>query len=384
MTTHRGKTTTMPAVQKIGIVGSGAGGLTLAALLVDAGLDVEVLEKAGGPSTLGSGITLQGNALRIFRNLGIWPQVQEKGYPFDTLGLRAPDPEATVIAVLDDVRVGGEDLPATLGMPRAELAAILRRRAEEAGATIRYGVTVTGLKQDSDSVTVSTVAGEDLAYDLLVGADGLNSSVRTAIGITDRPRRTGMGIWRAFVPRPAEVTRTDLYYGGPAYIAGYCPTGPDTMYAYLVEDAQERHGADGPAVMGELATGYGGPWRQIRQSLDESANVNYTHFTTHLVEGPWHRGRVVLLGDAAHSCPPTIAQGAAMAVEDAAVLAEELTRADRFDDVVLTHYWQRRLPRARTVVEASVQLGQWMLEGKQDADVPGLMHLVADTIKAPV
>ena len=94
----------MSAVQKVGIVGSGIGGLTLAALLADAGLDVEVLEKAAGPSVLGSGITLQGNALRVLRGLGIWPQLQEKGFPFDTLGLRAPDPEATVIAVLDDVR----------------------------------------------------------------------------------------------------------------------------------------------------------------------------------------------------------------------------------------------------------------------------------------
>lgn len=374
----------MSAVQKVGIVGSGIGGLTLAALLADAGLDVEILEKAEGPSTLGSGITLQGNALRVLRGLGIWPQLQEKGYPFNTLGLRAPDPDATVIAVLDDVRVGGEDLPATLGMPRAELAAVVRGRAEEVGALIRYGTTVSGLEQTEDAVVVSTAAGEDLTYDLLVGADGLNSAVRTAIGIEERPRRTGMGIWRAFVPRPAEVTRTDLYYGGRAYIAGYCPTGPDTMYAYLVEDAQERHGADGPAVMGELAEGYGGPWRQIRQSLDESANVNYTHFTTHLVEGPWHRGRVVLLGDAAHSCPPTIAQGAALAVEDAAVLADEIVRAETFDDTVLTRYRERRLPRARTVVEASVQLGQWMLDGKRDGDVPGLMHLVANTVKVPV
>ena len=106
----------MPAVRTIGIVGSGAGGLTLAALLADAALEVEVLEKAEGPSTLGSGITLQGNALRVLSGLGLWPQLRERVFPFDTLGIRAPGPEATVLAVLDDVRVGGENLPATLGM----------------------------------------------------------------------------------------------------------------------------------------------------------------------------------------------------------------------------------------------------------------------------
>jgi 2-polyprenyl-6-methoxyphenol hydroxylase-like FAD-dependent oxidoreductase len=106
----------MAAVQNVGIVGAGAAGLAAAILLADAGINVEVLEKAESPQTLGSGITLQGNALRILRQLGVWEQVEAKGYAFGTLGLRAPDPAATVIAVLEDMRTGGDDLPATMGM----------------------------------------------------------------------------------------------------------------------------------------------------------------------------------------------------------------------------------------------------------------------------
>ena len=113
------------------------------------------------------------------------------------------------------------------------------------------------------------------------------------------------------------MVRTDLSYGGPCYIAGYCPTGEDTIYAYLVEKAQDREHEDGPRIMAELAAAYGGPWNEIRANLDQSARINYTWFTTHLVDGPWNRGRIVIIGDAAHSCPPTIAQGAAMALEDA-------------------------------------------------------------------
>ena len=121
----------MAAVQNVGIVGAGAAGLTAAILLADAGIHVEVLEKAEAPQTLGSGITLQGNALRVFRQLGVWEQIEAKGYAFSTLGLRAPDPAGTVIAVLEDIRTGGDDLPATLGMYRPDLTAILRdaRRA---------------------------------------------------------------------------------------------------------------------------------------------------------------------------------------------------------------------------------------------------------------
>ena len=105
----------MAAVQRVGIVGAGAAGLTAAILLAGSGIEVEVLEKSAEPQTLGSGITLQGNALRILRDLGVWEQVQGKGYAFSTLGLRAPDPAGTVVAVLEDIRTGGDDLPATLG-----------------------------------------------------------------------------------------------------------------------------------------------------------------------------------------------------------------------------------------------------------------------------
>lgn len=373
----------MAAVQRVGIVGAGAAGLAAAILLAEAGVEVEVLEKATEPQTLGSGITLQGNALRILRTLGVWEQVEAKGYGFSTLGLRAPNPDGTVLAVLEDIKTGGDDLPATLGMYRPDLTSILRDRAEDAGATISYGKAVTVMTDDGGSVTIRTADGGSSRYDLLIGADGLHSAVRKAIGINEEPQPTGMGIWRAFVERPEEVVRTDLTYGGPCFIAGYCPTGPDTIYAYLVEKAQERRHEDGPKVMTELAAAYGGPWNEIRSNLDHGARINYTWFTSHLVEGPWNRGRIVIIGDAAHSCPPTVAQGAAMALEDAAVLAELLIAADHVTETLWKEFADRRMERATAVVRASVQLGQWMLDGVRDADVPGLMNSLSTMLKEP-
>ncbi|KUM42230.1 FAD-dependent monooxygenase [Arthrobacter sp. EpRS71] len=373
----------MAAVQKVGIVGAGAAGLAAAILLADAGIEVEILEKATEPQTLGSGITLQGNALRILRELGVWEEVEARGYGFSTLGLRAPDPASTVITMLEDIRTGGDDLPATLGMYRPDLTAILRERAGQAGARISYGKEVTDINDDGGGVTVSTADGATTRYDLLIGADGLHSAVRKAIGIDVEPKPTGMGIWRAFVDRPEDVVRTDLTYGGHCFIAGYCPTGPDTIYAYLVEKAQERNHDDGPRVMAELAAAYGGPWNEIRASLDHGARINYTWFTSHLVNGPWDRGRTVIIGDAAHSCPPTVAQGAAMALEDAAVLAELLISADHLTETLWKKFTDRRLDRATAVVEASVQLGQWMLDGVRDANVPGLMNSLSTMLKEP-
>lgn len=373
----------MAAVSRVGIVGAGAAGLGVAIFLADAGINVEILEKTDAPSTLGSGITLQGNALRVLRQLGLWEQIVKRGYAFNELGLRAPDPDGTVLAILDDARMGGVGLPATLGMNRPELAAIMRQRARTAGVVISYGKSVESIHDDGTRVQVNTGDGAVQEYDLLIGADGIHSTVRRAMGIDVEPQPTGMGIWRAFVPRPTEVVRTDLTYGGSCYIAGYCPTGEQNMYAYLVEEAQDRHHLHDAGVMAELAANYGGPWIEIRGSLQNGAPVNYTRFTSHLVQGDWHRGRTVIIGDAAHSCPPTIAQGAAMALEDAAVLAELLINSESLDDDLWEQFHARRLERAGAVVDASVQLGQWLLEGKRDADVPGLMGTLAARLVVP-
>jgi 2-polyprenyl-6-methoxyphenol hydroxylase-like FAD-dependent oxidoreductase len=213
-------------------------------------------------------------------------------------------------------------------------------------------------------------------YDLVIAADGLGSATRAAIGITAKPEPTGMAIWRIAAPRPASVVRTDLAYGGPAYIAGYCPTSDTTLYAYVVEANRDRASIPPESYADEmrrLALAYGGFWPEITAHITDPAKVNYTWFDRMLVEGSWHRGRVVLAGDAAHCCPPTLAQGAALSLEDAWVLARLLTANDTWDDALFQAYHERRIDRVRPVVEASVQLGQWQLDGVRDADVPGLM-----------
>jgi len=376
----------MTAVNKVAIAGSGVSGLAAAIQLAKAGVEVDVFEAKPELSALGSGISLQGNALRVFDALGAWDDIRAAGYPFEGLNLRAPGPGAPIVAELPDVKTGGPDYPAAMGMPRPALARILLDHAQKAGANVRFGTKVTGLEQRGDGVEVFVDGASVGTYDLLVGADGLNSAVRGLIGIETKPEPTGMGIWRSFVSRPAEVVRSELYYGGPVYIAGYTPTGDDTMYAFLVEKAQDRFDisdADATRIMLEESRAYDGPWNSIRADLEGGAHANYTWFTKHIVEGSWNRGRVVLIGDAAHSCPPTIAQGAAQGLEDALVLTELLAGRDAVDAALWDEFHARRLPRAKAVVEASVQLGQWQLDGVRDADVAGLMFGVAHQMAVP-
>ncbi|NRQ38925.1 2-polyprenyl-6-methoxyphenol hydroxylase [Nonomuraea sp. NN258] len=366
----------MPAIDNALIVGSGTAGSALAILLARGGVAVDVVEIEPGPTALGSGITLQGNALRVLRDLGVWEQVSEVGFAFDSLGLRAPD--GSLIAEIPDARTGGPGLPATFGMNRPELAAILAAAVADAGATVRYGLTAESIGQDG---LVRLSGGSTARYDLVVGADGIRSQVRGLIGIDVAPEPVGMGIWRLHARRPERVERTDLVYGGPCFIAGYCPTGPDSMYAYLVEQARPREAVgDKVAHMRALAGGYGGVWDEIRDDITDAERINYTWFESLLVDRPWNRGRTVLIGDAAHACPPTLAQGAAQCLEDASVLAELLLGADRLDQELFDTFMDRRHDRVKAVVEASVQLARWQLDGVRDADVPGLMGRIATMV----
>jgi 2-polyprenyl-6-methoxyphenol hydroxylase-like FAD-dependent oxidoreductase len=357
------------------VVGGGAAGNAVTILLRRAGLAVDLVEaKDDWNATAGSGITLQGNALRVLRELGVWEQVKESGFAFGSVGITTPDGD--VLHVQRDLRTGGDELPATVGMQRPRLQQILIEAVRASGATIRLGTTATVLDQDATGVTVRFGDAGEHRYDLVIAADGLGSATRAQVGITDKPEPTGMAIWRVAAPRPVGVERTDLAYGGPAFIAGYCPTSDTTLYAYVVEKNRDR-GSIPPDTyadeMRRIASAYGGAWPAITATITDPSKVNYTWFDRMLVEGSWHRGRVVLIGDAAHCCPPTLAQGAALSLEDAWVLAQLLTEAEDWDEELLQSYYERRITRVRPVVDASVQIGRWQLDGVRDADVPGLM-----------
>ncbi|MGI5426488.1 FAD-dependent oxidoreductase [Streptomyces sp. CA-179760] len=367
--------------KRVLVIGGGTSGNVMTVLLRRAGINVDLVEVKDDWNVRGSGITLQGNALRVLREAGVWDEVRAHGHGCDSLGLTTPD--GTVLHVSETVRTGEDDLPATMGMQRPVLQRILVDAVRASGANVRLGTTAEILTQDDTSATVRLSDGTEGRYDLVVAADGLHSTTRAAIGIDAKPEPTGMAIWRVPAPRPTGVEHSHLSHGGPCYIAGYTPTSEDTIYAYLVEPSRDRATIPPETYaeeMRRLSEGYGGAWDEIRESITDPAQVNYTWFERMLVEGSWHRGRVVLVGDAAHCCPPTLAQGAAMALEDAWVLSQLLTSGSAWDEDLLRRYYERRIDRVRLVVEASVQIGQWQLDGVR-GDVPGLMDATMTALK---
>jgi len=169
----------------------------------------------------------------------------------------------------------------------------------------------------------------------------------------------------------------EVYYNGPRYKAGYSPISAGQCYAYLLDvDGSAADFGDQPAwqLMYQRSAGYGGTWGKIRETIGADSNVSHTRIEWLLVADPWYRGRVIVIGDAAHACPPLIAQGAAMCAEDAVVLAELVT-GDLPAERALSAFMTRRMPRVELVVKNSMQLVRWEmgLEPHTEADVAAAM-----------
>lgn len=371
-------------VDRVLVVGGGITGSVLALGLAQRGVAVVLVEIRTEWTGIGHGITLQGNALKAFRSVGILEELSTKGVPFNDFRIRNAA-EGGVIMHLPTPHTGGEDLPSTMGALRSDLADILAREVKAAGVDVRLGSTVTEIDDRGDCVVVTLSDGSVETVDLLVGADGIRSQVRGMIGIAEQPRPVGMGIWRVVAPRPATMDCAEVYYGGPKFKAGYTPISDDLCYAYLLEEnldpsflGEHPNGS----VMREHGAGYAGIWGEIRDGLADDAVVNYQWIETVNVPDPWYRGRTIVIGDAVHACPPLIAQGAAMCAEDAVVLAEMLTGGDPVEEV-LPAFMARRLPRVQMVLGNSLQLADWEMHPSPDADPGRIMGETLHALQAP-
>jgi len=370
-------------VHKVLVVGGGITGSVLSLALAQRGADVDLVEISPQWFGVGHGITIQGNALKALRSVGVLERVLARAVPFDIMRLRRAD--GGLITELSTPHTGGPDLPSTAGALRSDLQNALCDAVYAQGVQVRLGLTVAKLDHASDHVDVTFTDSSVGRYDLVVGADGVNSAVRGLIGIDAKPRPVGMSIFRVVAERPAEMDCAEVYYGGPRFKAGYSPISPDQCYAYLLDENLDVSliGPRAPlSLMRERGAGYGGIWGKIIASLPDDTAVDYRWIEAVLVDEPWHRGRAMVVGDAAHACPPLIAQGAAMCMEDAVLLAELATGDEPLEEA-LEHFMSRRLPRVRMVLRNSLQLADWEINpGTPGADPARIMSETLESLTA--
>ena len=357
------------------VVGGGITGSVLALALAQRGATVDLVEISPQWRGVGHGITVQGNLIAALGKVGVSEEVMRRGVPFSHVRMRKAD--GALIAEIPTPHTGGADLPATMGALRSDIQDILCDHVYAAGVSVRLGLSVARIDAHAERAQVAFTDGSTGGYDLVVGADGIRSAVRGMLGITTGPQPSGMSIWRVVAGRPAEMDCAEVYYNGPRYKAGYSPISAGQCYAYLldVDGARADFGARPDwELMYERSAGYGGTWGTIRETIGPESNVSHTRIEWLLVGDPWYRGRAIVIGDAAHACPPLIAQGAAMCAEDAVVLAELVT-GDWPVPAALRAFMTRRMPRVEVVVRNSMQLVRYEMntEPHTDADVAQTM-----------
>lgn len=374
------------SVRRVLIVGGGIGGLSAAVALRRVGVEVDLIEKDAEWSVYGVGIIQPGNALRALDRLGLAEDCVVQGHPI--VGMRRWSTDGTTVLGENDFPPAVPGLPPNNGITRRRLHDILVAAAESAGAHVRTGVSATAVEQDSESAHVGFSDGQHHSYDLVVGADGLYSRLREQIFDDDvKAKFTGQVAWRINLPRIPGLDRLWMYRGSRGS-AGFVPLAQDLMYMLTIEKVPDgapvRLPREGLAseYRNRLAE-YGGAVAEHRELVRDDAEVVYRPVENVLLPAPWHRGRVLLIGDAAHGTSPHCGQGGAQAIEDGVVLAEEIATGRPIEQV-LDGFMNRRFDRCKTIVEGSERIGSWEQDHTLDIDPDAVAFEVSMAAMAPL
>jgi 2-polyprenyl-6-methoxyphenol hydroxylase-like FAD-dependent oxidoreductase len=343
---------------RIAIIGGGIGGLSAALQLLKAGLDVDVYEQAERVGEIGAGIQISPNASRLLLRLGLEDAMERVGIRPRAVHQRRWDDGRTLqLAPL------GPEIEASFGAPyyhfhRGDLVTVLAEALPK--ARLHVGHKLVDLEQKGSGVTARFENGANIEPDLLVGADGIHSRVRTLVFGPEKPRFTGCVAWRGLVPaeriRHLDIEIVSHNWMGPGgHVVHYWVSAGRMMNVVCVVEHGEWTGeswTDKGDVADVLARYQG--WHPTVRGLIEAFPETFIWALHDRAELPsWSAGRITLLGDACHPMLPMMAQGAAQAIEDGAALAALLNTMQNDIAGALARYEALRKPRATRLQQAS-------------------------------
>ena len=344
---------------RILIAGGGMAGLTLAAALQRRGIEPVLVERNTAWEAVGAGIAVQPNGMRALRALGIDTAVERAGAVLRRLLFC--NHRGEVLCEID-LEVLWGDVGPFIGIERIKLQAALRSAAE--GTPCRLGTRVTAVNQSNGQVGVDFSDRSNGDYDLVVGADGISSTLRQLSLSATPPVYGGQMAWRGIAPiRPGGLTSCSFGWApvaflGSARLATGVPTVDGRTYDFgnvtgprLQDPAQGRLGR-----LRDRFAKFGGLVQEYLASLEQDEQIHCGPIEW-LELDEWRSGRVVLIGDAAHASSPMIGQGGCMAMEDAVVLAEVLSSAHSIESA-LDAYVEGRRPRVGWVRQQSRAVGE--------------------------
>ncbi|MFF0160728.1 FAD-dependent oxidoreductase [Streptomyces sp. NPDC005263] len=346
------------------VIGGGIAGTAAAVALRKAGIDVVVYEAhPDSAEDIGAFLTLASNGMRALAELDASAAVTAVGFPLTSM--RVLDGAGTAVAHVP-LGEAADPLLRYRCLRRGELTTALQAEAARRGVDIRHGARLTSVQDGPGGVTAHFADGGTATADLLVGADGLHSTVRRAVAPATRPRHAGQRVFYGYTGAtalPGPDACITMVRGGPGgFGCAVSPDGESYWFARVPGD---------PLPMDEIARGTPAGWRDLLVPLlredapvaaDAVAATTDDIMVTNATElppgTPWRTARTLLIGDAAHAASPATGQGASMALEDAVVLAKSLRDAPD-TETALSHYESLRRPRTEhnTTVSGNISRG---------------------------
>ena len=346
------------------VVGAGIGGLTAGLALAGRGFQVDIAERAADLDEVGAGIQLSANAGRILADMGLSSAIAEAAIEPSAIEVRNGLSGALLSSISGDTLKARYDFPYWV-IHRADLQAVLRQAVEKnAAIKLHLGVEVTGLgAADRTGVQVRAPQLADATFAAVVAADGVRSSLRSSVPGAAAPRVANRTAWRALVPISAvgdllPANAVCVWLGPNAHVVSYpVACGAAINIVAIVEERSDQPGWGLPGAFPDLAA-HLQSWSPRLAQLLSLAESWKKYVLTHVdPSGSWSAGRVALLGDAAHAMMPFLAQGAAMAIEDAAILAARLSAASDVP-AALKLYEAERKGRVVRVAAAAARTGR--------------------------